>query len=126
MFLLLHPIRFFHNFSHISACFADEELPLDQEGAEILSETFSILSLKEMKLHAGSTAAAAAAGGAAGEDGDEEGSIATMTKKVLQAAQKKVVQQVSGGRRALSVDRWRSRISRLLPLVAHRSTRRSS
>lgn len=107
MFLLLHPILFFNHssdFSHISACFADEELPLDQEGAEILSETFSILSLKEMKLHAGSSAAAAA-GGAAGEDGDEEGSITTMTKKVLQAAQKKVVQQVSGGRRALSVDR---------------------
>ncbi|XP_075902222.1 condensin-2 complex subunit D3 isoform X3 [Nelusetta ayraudi] len=80
----------------VLACFADEELPLDQEGAEILSETFSILSLKEMKLHTGSSAAAAAAaaGGAAGEDGDEEGSIATMTKKVLQAAQKKVVQQV--------------------------------
>lgn len=88
-----------------------------------MSETFSILSLKEMKLHAGSSAAAA--GGAAGED-EEEGSIGTMTKKVLQAAQKKVVQQVSGGRRAVSVDRWRSRSSRPLLLVVHRSTRRSS
>lgn len=68
-----------------------------------MSETFSILSLKEMKLQAGSSAAAAA-----GEDEDEDGSTATLTKKVLQAAQKKLVQQVSGGGRGLSVDRWRS------------------
>ncbi len=72
------------------ACFADEELPLDADGAEILSETFNILSLKEMKLQAISNAA----GGAAGEEPEEE-NIATMAKVVLQAAQKKVVSQVS-------------------------------
>ncbi|KAG7999876.1 Condensin-2 complex subunit D3 [Nibea albiflora] len=72
-----------------AACFADEELPLDAEGAEILSETFSILSLKEMKLQAVSSAA----GGAAGEEPEEE-NMATMAKVVLQAAQKKVVSQV--------------------------------
>lgn len=111
----------------IAACFADEELPLDQDGAEILSETFRILSLKEMKLHVGSgAAAAAAAGGAAGEDGDEDAGIGTMTKKVLQAAQKKLVQQVSSSGRSLSSHRWRSCSSRLCPLVVHRSTRRSS
>lgn len=71
------------------ACFADEELPLDADGAEILSETFKILSLKEIKLQvmSGST-------GGAGEEEPEE-NIATMTKAVMQAAQKKVVSQVS-------------------------------
>lgn len=97
---------------------------MDQDGAEILSETFSILSLKEMKLQVGT--GAAATGGAAGEEGDEEGGVATMTKKVLQAAQKKVVQQVSGSGRGLSVHRWRHRSSHLLLLLVHRSTRRSS
>lgn len=71
------------------ACFADEELPLDAEGAEVLSETFNILSLKEMKLRA----ICAPAGGAAGEEPEEE-NMATMAKAVLQAAQKKVVSQV--------------------------------
>uniref|UniRef100_A0A8C4HSL5 Condensin complex subunit 1 C-terminal domain-containing protein n=1 Tax=Dicentrarchus labrax TaxID=13489 RepID=A0A8C4HSL5_DICLA len=76
----------------VLACFADEELPLDADGAEILSETFNILSLKEMKLQAISTAA----GGAAGEEPEEENmaNMANMAKAVLQAAQKKVVSQV--------------------------------
>ncbi|KAL7383049.1 hypothetical protein ABVT39_003969 [Epinephelus coioides] len=73
----------------VLACFADEELPLDADGAEILSETFNILSLKEMKLQAISTPA----GGATGDDPEEE-NMATMAKAVLQAAQKKVVSQV--------------------------------
>ncbi|XP_074503106.1 condensin-2 complex subunit D3 [Sebastes fasciatus] len=73
----------------ILACFADEELPLDADGAAILSETFNILSLKEMKLQAIS----APAGGAAGEEPEEE-NMATMAKVVLQAARKKVVSQV--------------------------------
>ncbi|XP_041803855.1 condensin-2 complex subunit D3 [Chelmon rostratus] len=73
----------------ILACFADEELPLDADGADILSETFNILSLKEMKLQAISSAA----GGAAGEEPEEE-NMATMAKAVLQAAQNKVVSQV--------------------------------
>uniref|UniRef100_A0A3B5M4J8 Condensin complex subunit 1 C-terminal domain-containing protein n=1 Tax=Xiphophorus couchianus TaxID=32473 RepID=A0A3B5M4J8_9TELE len=48
----------------ILACFADEELPLDADGAEILSETFNVLSLKELKLQAFS----APAGGAGSEE----------------------------------------------------------
>ncbi|XP_037530246.1 condensin-2 complex subunit D3 [Nematolebias whitei] len=73
----------------VLACFADEELPLDSDGAEILSETFKILSLKEIKLQAIS----ATAGGAGGEEPEEE-NMAAMTKAVMQAAQKKVVSQV--------------------------------
>lgn len=74
----------------ISACFADEELPLDADGANILSETFNILSLKEFKLQTISSSA----GAAAGEEAEEE-NMATMAKAVLQAAQKKVVSQVT-------------------------------
>ncbi|XP_008288507.1 condensin-2 complex subunit D3 [Stegastes partitus] len=70
----------------ILACFADEELPLDADGAEILSETFNILSLKEMKLQAMSTPTV----GSTGEEPEEE----NMAKAVLQVAQKKVVSQV--------------------------------
>lgn len=73
------------------ACFADEELPLDTDGAEILSETFNVLSLKEMKLQAMTSTA----GGVAGEEPEDEERMATMAKAVLQAAQKKVVSQVS-------------------------------
>ncbi|XP_036980701.1 condensin-2 complex subunit D3 [Acanthopagrus latus] len=73
----------------VLACFADEELPLDADGAAILSETFKILSLKEMKLQAIS----AGAGGPAGEEPEEE-NMANMAKAVIQAAQKKVVSQV--------------------------------
>ncbi|XP_043992629.1 condensin-2 complex subunit D3 isoform X1 [Gambusia affinis] len=73
----------------ILACFADEELPLDADGAEILSETFNVLSLKELKLQAFS----APAGGAGSEEPEEE-NVATMTKAVLQVVQKKVVSQV--------------------------------
>ncbi|XP_041865621.1 condensin-2 complex subunit D3 [Melanotaenia boesemani] len=73
----------------VLACFADGELPLDADGAEILSETFKVLSMKEMKLQAISAPAA----GAAGEE-PEEGNMAVMARAVLQAAQEKVVSQV--------------------------------
>ncbi|XP_014865764.1 PREDICTED: condensin-2 complex subunit D3 isoform X1 [Poecilia mexicana] len=73
----------------VLACFADEELPLDADGAEILSETFNVLSLKELKLQSFS----APAGGAGSEEPEEE-NMATMTKAVLQVVQKKVVSQV--------------------------------
>ncbi|KAM4600057.1 condensin-2 complex subunit D3 [Fundulus diaphanus] len=73
----------------VFACFADEELPLDADGAEILSETFNVLSLEEFKLQAVS----APVGGAGGEEPEEE-MVATMTKAVLQVAQKKVLSQV--------------------------------
>lgn len=75
----------------LPACFADEELPLDTDGAEILGETFNILSLKEMKLQATSSTA----GAVAGEEPEEEERMATMAKAVLQAAQKKAVSQAS-------------------------------
>ncbi|CAJ1066500.1 condensin-2 complex subunit D3 isoform X1 [Xyrichtys novacula] len=70
----------------VLACFADEELPLDADGAEILSETFHILSLKEMKLQAVSHPAESSA--------EEETGEENMAKVVLQAAQKKMVSQV--------------------------------
>lgn len=63
---------------------------MDADGADILSETFRILSLKEMKLQAISRPA----GGAAAEEVEEE-NMATMARAVMQAAQKKVVSQVS-------------------------------
>ncbi|XP_059215745.1 condensin-2 complex subunit D3 [Centropristis striata] len=72
---------------NILECFADKELPLDADGAEILSETFSILSLKEMKLQAIS----APTGGAAGEELENR---ATMAQAVMQATQKKLASQV--------------------------------
>lgn len=75
----------------LPVCFADEELPLDTDGAEILRETFNILSMKEMKLQAISSTA----GGVTGEEPEEEERMASMAKAVLQAAQKKVVSQVS-------------------------------
>lgn len=61
---------------------------MDADGAEILSETFNVLSLKEMKLQVMSSSAA-------GEEPEEEERMATVAKAVLQAAQKKVVSQVS-------------------------------
>ncbi|XP_034081160.1 condensin-2 complex subunit D3 [Gymnodraco acuticeps] len=73
----------------VLACFADDELPLDADGADILSETFRILSLKEMKLQAISRPS----GGAAAEEVEEE-NMAIMARAVMQAAQKKVVSQV--------------------------------
>ncbi|XP_055083053.1 condensin-2 complex subunit D3 [Periophthalmus magnuspinnatus] len=63
-------------------CFADGELPLDADGADILSETFGVLSLKEMKLQALKSSG--------GEEPEEE----NMAKAALETAQKKVVSQV--------------------------------
>ncbi|KAF7667854.1 hypothetical protein LDENG_00040740 [Lucifuga dentata] len=70
----------------ILACFADEELPLDKDGDEILAETFSILSLKELKMQTMSSPA----GGTVGEESDDE----NIGKAALRVAQKKVVSQV--------------------------------
>lgn len=108
------------NLSTSTVCFADEDLPLDADGAEILSETFNVLSLKEMKLQAISNAA----GGAAGEEPDEEERIATMTKAVLQAAQKKVVSQVSKAVKGAGQSRVTG--AQTPPAVVHRSRRRPS
>lgn len=70
----------------ILACFADGELPLDAEGAEILAETFGILSLKEIKLHAITSSKS--------EGEEQEYEQMALAKAVLQVAQKKVVSQV--------------------------------
>ncbi|KAM9809913.1 condensin-2 complex subunit D3 isoform X2 [Syngnathus typhle] len=69
----------------VLACFANEELPLNADAEDILSDTFNILTLKEMKLQA--------TGSAAGEEQDEE-NTSTMAKAVFQAAQNKVISQV--------------------------------
>ncbi|XP_072293135.1 condensin-2 complex subunit D3 [Eucyclogobius newberryi] len=68
----------------VLVCFADQELPLDTDGSDILSETFGVLSLKEMKLQAMKSS------GGAAEEPEEE----NMAKAVLEAAQKKIVSQV--------------------------------
>ncbi|XP_077468877.1 condensin-2 complex subunit D3 [Stigmatopora argus] len=72
---------------HVLACFADEELPLDADGSDILSETFHILTLKEMKLQAMFQPLTSG-------DEQEEANMATMAKVVLQTAQNKVASQV--------------------------------
>ncbi|XP_049592044.1 condensin-2 complex subunit D3 [Syngnathus scovelli] len=69
----------------VLACFANDELPLNADAEDILSDTFNILTLKEMKLQA--------TGSAAGEEQDEE-NMSTMAKAVFQAAQNKVISQV--------------------------------
>lgn len=79
-----------------------------------------MLSLKEMKLQAISNAL----GGAAGEEPDEEERIATMTKAVLQAAQKKVVSQVSKAVKGAIQSRVPG--AETPPAVVHRSRRRPS
>ncbi|XP_056136718.1 condensin-2 complex subunit D3 [Lampris incognitus] len=73
----------------VLACFADKELPLDPDGANILAETFGILSLTEMKLQVMSSPEVSASG----EEPEEE-NMAAMAKAVLQATHKKVVSQV--------------------------------
>uniref|UniRef100_A0A672SVU2 Condensin-2 complex subunit D3-like n=1 Tax=Sinocyclocheilus grahami TaxID=75366 RepID=A0A672SVU2_SINGR len=74
-----------YRFLSSPASFVDSELPLDSDSSELLSDTFDILSLKEMKLTAMS-------GPAAGEEPQED--EMAMAKAVLQVAQKKLVSQV--------------------------------
>ncbi|XP_042558993.1 condensin-2 complex subunit D3 isoform X2 [Clupea harengus] len=68
----------------ILAGFVDQTLPLDEDGAALLSDTFDVLSLKELKL----SAASAAEG--ADEPQDEQAILVkTMQKKLISHAQKK-------------------------------------
>ncbi|XP_076150285.1 condensin-2 complex subunit D3 [Alosa pseudoharengus] len=68
----------------ILAGFVDQTLPLDEDGAALLSDSFDVLSLKELKLSA-STAAEGA-----DEPQDEQAMIVkTMQKKLISHAQKK-------------------------------------
>ncbi|XP_063077652.1 condensin-2 complex subunit D3 [Engraulis encrasicolus] len=65
--------------------FLDETMPLDEDGAALLSDTFDVLSLKELKL-----AATTAAAEAADEPQDEQAIIVkTLQKKLISHAQKK-------------------------------------
>lgn len=60
------------------AGFVDQTLPLDEDGAALLSDTFDVLSLKELKL----SAASAAEG--ADEPQDEQAILVkTMQKKLI-------------------------------------------
>lgn len=75
----------------VPACFVDKVLPLDVEANELLSDTFAVLSCKEIKLTMMRSKP--------GEDieADEEEEMA-MANAVMQVAQKKLISQVSGTR----------------------------
>ncbi|XP_062450376.1 condensin-2 complex subunit D3 [Rhea pennata] len=70
----------------ILACFVDKVLPLDLEASELLSDTFAILSCKEIKL---STMRSKPE-----EDIQPEEDEMAMANAVMQAAQKKLISQV--------------------------------
>lgn len=79
----------------LSACFADGILPADMEASELLSDTFEVLSSKEIKLLAMRSKA----------DRDlimEEDEMA-LANVVMQEAQKKLISQVSA---LLSNEAW--------------------
>uniref|UniRef100_A0A7M4E224 Condensin-2 complex subunit D3 n=1 Tax=Crocodylus porosus TaxID=8502 RepID=A0A7M4E224_CROPO len=71
---------------NILACFVDEVLPLDMEANELLSDTFEILSCKEIKLSAMRSIP--------DEDNQPEEDEMAMANAVMQAAQKKLISQV--------------------------------
>ncbi|KAF4071642.1 hypothetical protein AMELA_G00275640 [Ameiurus melas] len=69
----------------VLACFVDSELPLDSEGAELLSDVFDVLSLKEIKLTAMS-------GSSSSDDAPEDemaAAKAVLQKKLISQVQKK-------------------------------------
>lgn len=72
----------------VAACFVDKDLPLDMEASELLSDTFAILSCKEIKL---STMRSKP-----DEDMQPEDDELAMANAVMQAAQKKLISQVNG------------------------------
>ncbi|XP_048369194.1 condensin-2 complex subunit D3 [Sphaerodactylus townsendi] len=75
------------NISHnILACFVDGILPLDMEASELLSDTFEILSCKEIKLSAMRSRPE--------EDLQPEEDEMAMANAVMQVAQKKLISQV--------------------------------
>ncbi|NXE24077.1 CNDD3 protein, partial [Ardeotis kori] len=71
---------------NILACFVDNVLPLDLEASELLSDTFAVLSCKEIKL---STMRSKP-----DEDVQPEEDEMAMASAVMQAAQKKLISQV--------------------------------
>ncbi|XP_009981067.1 PREDICTED: condensin-2 complex subunit D3, partial [Tauraco erythrolophus] len=70
----------------ILACFVDKVLPLDLEASELLSDTFAVLSCKEIKL---STMRSKP-----DEDIQPDEDEMAMANAVMQAAQKKLISQV--------------------------------
>ncbi|XP_060106445.1 condensin-2 complex subunit D3 [Heteronotia binoei] len=70
----------------VLACFVDEVLPLDMEASELLSDTFEILSCKEIKLSAMRSRPE--------EDLHPEEDEMAMADAVMQVAQKKLISQV--------------------------------
>ncbi|XP_077162706.1 condensin-2 complex subunit D3 isoform X2 [Paroedura picta] len=71
---------------NLLACFVDGVLPLDQEASELLSDTFEILSCKEIKLSAMRSRPE--------EDLLPEEDEMAMADAVMQVAQKKLISQV--------------------------------
>ncbi|KAK2517847.1 Ncapd3 [Columba livia] len=72
----------------ILTCFVDKVLPLDLEANELLSDTFAVLSCKEIKL-----TMMRSKPGEDIEPDEDEGEMA-MANAVMQAAQKKLISQV--------------------------------
>ncbi|XP_041269803.1 condensin-2 complex subunit D3 isoform X3 [Onychostruthus taczanowskii] len=70
----------------ILACFVDEVLPLDLEGSELLSDTFAVLSCKEIKLSSMRSKPE--------EDIQADEDEMAMANAVMQVAQKKLISQV--------------------------------
>ncbi|XP_054853805.1 condensin-2 complex subunit D3 [Eublepharis macularius] len=71
---------------NVLACFVDGVLPLDMEASELLSDTFEILSCKEIKLSAMRARPE--------EDLQPEEDEMAMANVVMQVAQKKLISQV--------------------------------
>ncbi|XP_063273815.1 condensin-2 complex subunit D3 isoform X2 [Prinia subflava] len=71
---------------NILACFVDEVLPLDLEGSELLSDTFAVLSCKEIKLSSMRSKPE--------EDIQPDEDEMAMANAVMQVAQKKLISQV--------------------------------
>ncbi|XP_066059755.1 condensin-2 complex subunit D3 isoform X2 [Chamaea fasciata] len=71
---------------NILACFVDEILPLDLEGSELLSDTFAVLSCKEIKLSSMRSKPE--------EDIQPDEDEMAMANAVMQVAQKKLISQV--------------------------------
>ncbi|NWR73103.1 CNDD3 protein, partial [Centropus unirufus] len=70
----------------ILACFVDQVLPLDMEANELLSDTFAVLSCKEIKLSSMRSKSS--------EDFQPEEDEMAMANAVMEAAQKKLISQV--------------------------------
>ncbi|NWI40080.1 CNDD3 protein, partial [Picathartes gymnocephalus] len=71
---------------NILACFVDEVLPLDLEGSELLSDTFAVLSCKEIKLSSMRSKPE--------EDLQPDEDEMATANAVMQVAQKKLISQV--------------------------------